>query len=369
LFSRFEIALFPHEGKCLLGHIMNKRLVICADGTWNEPGQKEGRKACPTNVVKLAKAVLKQDSTHTVQIVYYHKGVGEKGGVWDHVTGGAFGIGISSNIEDIYLFLIGNYSPGDELFLFGFSRGAYTIRSVAGFIRNCGILTSAYMEKYQEAYNLYRDRTDATHPNSDRARTFRSHYSHPDFNIRFIGVWDTVGALGIPVTPLKFWTKSQFEFHDVQLSSYVDAAYQALAIDEKRKPFLPAVWTRPSDYAGPQILEQAWFPGVHCDVGGGYPTTGLSDGALLWMCDRAMKQGLVLDTTHLPSKGEATGVMSDSMTLYYRALGDGTRTLGTKNPTGLEGVHQSTVDRKDSGHKYLPHNLERFLNTNPVIYK
>src|SRR5713101_3740691 len=124
---------------------MAKRIVVCADGTWNTPEQTEEGKACATNVAKLASAVAPQDGLGQTQVVYYHPGVGERGGLWDHVTGGAFGVGLSANIEDIYLFLATNYRAADELFLFGFSRGAYTVRSLAGLIRNAGILKREFM--------------------------------------------------------------------------------------------------------------------------------------------------------------------------------------------------------------------------------
>src|SRR5256885_669994 len=148
---------------------MPKRLVICADGTWNEPEQTDRGMPADSNVVKLARAVLPQDPNGIPQIILYHKGVGERAGLWDHLTGGAFGVGISANIEDIYLFLVNNYQPGDELFLFGFSRRAYTVRSLSGLIRNAGILKREFMGKYRDAYELYRDRDNSTKPGSDPA--------------------------------------------------------------------------------------------------------------------------------------------------------------------------------------------------------
>jgi uncharacterized protein (DUF2235 family) len=347
---------------------MAKRIVICADGTWNKPEQTDQGTSRSTNVVKIVTAVRPQDSKGMTQVVYYHKGVGERGGLWDRLTGGAFGAGISQNIEDIYLFLISNYAPGDELFLLGFSRGAYTARSVAGFIRNSGILKPEFLSKYREAHDLYRDRSDASHPRSEQAVNFRNQYAWPDFNIRFIGVWDTVGALGIPVMPVRFWTKKRYEFHDVELSSHVDYAYQALAIDERRKPFLPAVWKRQPSAIETQVLEQAWFPGVHCDVGGGYPITGLSDGALLWMCDRAAKCSLDLDTNKFPAAGDPKAQIGDSMTLFYRVLGNGTRRLGATNPLGEEGLHQSTMARTTQDPSYQPQNLNVFKAQKPDIY-
>jgi uncharacterized protein (DUF2235 family) len=125
--------------------MLQKRLVICGDGTWNEPEPTEDGMPSFTNVVKTAAAILPEDQKAVVQVVYYHKGVGERGGLWDHLAGGAFGVGISRNIEDVYLFIANNYQPGDELLFFGFSRGAYTVRSVAGLLRNSGILKREHL--------------------------------------------------------------------------------------------------------------------------------------------------------------------------------------------------------------------------------
>jgi uncharacterized protein (DUF2235 family) len=337
-----------------------KRLVVCADGTWNAPVADGAN----TNVTKLAKAVSPYGTHGEPQIVYYHKGVGERGGLWDHLTGGAFGAGIDANIEDIYLFLANNYQPNDELFLFGFSRGAYTVRSLAGLIRNSGLLRRDKLNLYGAAYALYRKRTDDGGPNSPEAQTFRARNAWPDFNLRFIGVWDTVGALGVPITPLRFWNKALYEFHDVTLSSHVDAAYQALAIDEKRKPFRPSIWTQQAAAKGTQAFEQAWFPGVHCNVGGGYADAGLSDGALAWMWSRATLHGLALDPPK-PVGDPVHGKLQDSMTLFYRLLGDGTRKLSAGGPAAEEKIAPSTIERMHGGVGYSPANLLSFLKRVP----
>lgn len=340
-----------------------KRLVVLADGTWNEPGQKQRGKAAPTNVVKLAAAVQPSDAQGVPQIVYYHEGVGENGGIWDRLNGGAFGTGISRNIQDLYRFLCINYAPGDEVWLFGFSRGAYTARSLAGLIRNCGLLKREHLPRIGEAYALYRERGADSSPGSERAQAFRTVYGWPEFGVHFIGVWDTVGALGIPVTPLRFWTKSLYEFHDVALSRTVRHAYQALALDEHRRPFVPAVWQRQAGAPATQVLEQAWFPGVHCNVGGGYADAGLSDGALLWMWDRASRAGLLLQEEARP-QSHADAAMHDSMTWFYRLLGRRTRRPGLE-PAGAEGVHQTSLQRRH----YMPDNLRDFLAQHPPTYR
>ncbi|MBL0209855.1 MAG: DUF2235 domain-containing protein [Holophagaceae bacterium] len=303
---------------------MPKRLVICSDGTWNKPDQSTGGVPTPTNVVKLSRAVAPQDQAGTEQRVYYHDGVGARGGWWKRFTGGAFGEGIDAIIQANYRFLIDNYDPGDELFLFGFSRGAYLVRSTVGLVRNCGLLKREHGGQLDAAYALYRRRDEASSPRAEEAAAFRAAYAWEP-RIRFIGVWDTVGSLGIPLRPLRFWTKEFYEFHDVKLSTWVDYAFQALAVDERRKPFAPTLW-QGQPGAGAQILEQAWFPGAHSNIGGGYVDHGLSDLALLWLAEKARACGLDLDMPPgiLP---DALGGIQDSMTFWYRMLGENVRQI------------------------------------------
>ncbi|OZB67917.1 MAG: hypothetical protein B7X36_15385 [Thiomonas sp. 14-64-326] len=311
-----------------------KRIALFADGTWSKPDQNDGNAPTPTNVVKLSVAVAPQDSHGIDQVVFYQKGLGEQGGLWDKITGGAFGLGISANIRELYLFLVQNYHPGDQIFLFGYSRGAYTVRSVGGLIRNCGILRPQHVGRVGEAYALYRDRSPDSHPNAPQSVAFREAYAWPDAPIELIGVWDTVGALGIPVTPLRFWTKPLYEFHDVALSSHVRYGYQALALDERRKPFVPTLWQK----------------------------------ALLWMADRAQRCGLALDPALLPPHGDPAAQMGDTLTLFYRLLGQRERQPGQANPAGHEGVHTSTLSRHSTLPDYRPPALERFLAMRPVTY-
>src|SRR6267378_2487330 len=174
-----------------------KRLVLCCDGTWNSADQERNGVPSPTNVVKLAYRVAKRDGA-TLQVIYYDQGVGT-GNFFDRLTGGAFGDGVEANIYDAYRFLIGNYELGDEIYLFGFSRGAYTVRSIGGMIRKCGILARPYVKYYHAAIELYRD---GQHPDQPGPAKFRQDYSISGAEaipIRMIGAWDTVGALGIPL--------------------------------------------------------------------------------------------------------------------------------------------------------------------------
>lgn len=184
-----------------------KRLVLCCDGTWNSADQERDGVPCPTNVVRLAYRVAKRDG-QTPQIVYYDQGVGT-GNVVDRYSGGAFGEGLEDNILDAYRFLVANYESGDELFLFGFSRGAFTARSIGGMIRKCGILRRDSVQHYRDAVALYRNEA---HPDDDGPNNFRKQYSvdgATDTKIKCIGVWDTVGSLGIPLRGLRAFTRAK----------------------------------------------------------------------------------------------------------------------------------------------------------------
>ena len=234
---------------------MSKRLIVCCDGTWNTPDQKEEGQICPTNIVKMTSAISPLASDGTVQIVFYHSGVGTSSGLdLSHWMGGAFGVGLSEIIQDTYRFLVDNYSEGDELYLFGFSRGAYTARSLAGFIRNCGLLQKIHADKIPAAYGLYRREDQPAEPEGEEAKDFRAKFSR-EGTIKFIGVWDTVGALGIPDHIIRRLTEKLWHFHDVKLSRIIQNAYQALAIDERREDFQPTLWEQQPD-AGSQNLEQ-----------------------------------------------------------------------------------------------------------------
>jgi uncharacterized protein (DUF2235 family) len=310
-----------------------KRIVICADGTWNSPYRSDASERCLTNVFKIAQAVKPIARDRTPQLVYYHPGVGTGWGRIDRVLGGGLGLGISRNIIDAYLFIVSNYEAGDEIFLFGFSRGAYTVRSLAGLIRNCGILRKAHTDRVQAAYDHYRDPDDAWHPSGIRAIEFRQRFSWRekpassdgdcgrDSGITFLGVWDTVGALGVPDGILRYVTKRSYAFHDTQLSRWVDHAYHALALDEHRAPFYPTLWDPRSPRLPGQTIEQVWFAGAHSNVGGGYPDSGLSDIAFEWLADRARRHGLDVDPDTVHPVPDAGGVLVDSLTLGFRIAG------------------------------------------------
>jgi uncharacterized protein (DUF2235 family) len=279
---------------------MSRNLVVCCDGTWNEPDEPRHGIPEPTNVAKLALSV-DTEHPHTEQHVFYEPGVGTTPS--ERISGGAFGYGLSRNIRNCYRYLAREYRAGDRLFLFGFSRGAYTARSLAGLIRNCGILTSDDVDLVDAAYAFYRDRTDRTQPSTIASAMFRKSYSHAPERLHFIGVWDTVGALGIPVD-FPGWREMShvftgweriWGFHDTTLSSQVTNAIHALSIDEQRAAFKPTLWTRSDNAPADQNVQQVWFSGVHSEVGGGTDHNALSDITLRWMAEQARLAGLMFE--------------------------------------------------------------------------
>jgi uncharacterized protein (DUF2235 family) len=338
-----------------------KRLIVCCDGTWNRADQESDGTPCATNVVKLAYRVAKKDPKGIAQVTFYDQGVGT-GNVIDRFSGGAFGEGLEDNIFDAYRFLMANYEPGDDIFLFGFSRGAFTARSIAGMIRKCGILDRIHVEKYIEALKLYH--RDDVGPDDTPAKDFRRDFSccgSEPTPIQCVGVWDTVGALGIPIRGLRGLTRQKYLFHDTELSGSVAFAFHALAIDEHRAPFEPTLWLEKPKPK--QLVAQTWFAGVHSDIGGGYAESELSDLSLQWMLDNVVLAGLAFDERVLkarPLMGKATGVAHNSKTGLYRLTKGIDRPIGTGSS---QTVHPSAVERWDNDPSYRPDNLRQYFRT------
>lgn len=308
-----------------------RRLIVCCDGTWNRADWDGGT---ATNVVRIARAILPTMPGATPsappisQIVHYHPGVGTGNRV-DRLLGGGLGLGLSHNVRDAYAFLVNNHEPGDEIFLIGFSRGAYTARALGGLIGTIGLLRKSQMGGFQDAWafhrlapderKLYREAFNRTFPGRREAVT-----------IRAIAVWDTVGALGIPANRFTRGLqpcKSTYRFHDTALGDHVEHAFQALALDERRGPFKPTVWQRSPSAPARQVLRQMWFAGVHSDVGGGYRDHGTSDVSLLWIAGELAERGLLaLDEAVLReqldrSAGYGRGALHDSRKWTYRLIG------------------------------------------------
>ncbi len=322
---------------------MSKRIIICSDGTWNSPVEGEA-----TNVLKLARSIKHVAADGKPQVVFYDWGVGTD---THTITGGAFGVGLDKNIQDAYRFIVHNYNPGVELFLFGFSRGAYTVRSLAGFIRNVGILKRPKAELIPKAYNLYRSKSK---PKSARSKKFRKDNSVANETpIDFLGVWDTVGSLGIPLSFLGF-LNDKYEFHDTKLSRIIKHARHAVAIDEKRDDFKPALWDIKDSN---QDVKQVWFAGVHSDVGGGYKDSGISDIALKWMIQEARSFGLDVEK-HLKPVPKFDAKLHKSYKGSFRFLGKYQRPL---KEHGKLDLHPTVKQRYNKVSTYRPKNLVEYV--------
>ncbi|HEX5352949.1 MAG TPA: DUF2235 domain-containing protein [Rhodanobacteraceae bacterium] len=311
---------------------MPRRLVALFDGTWNKAQTR-------TNVERLWKLIAPSDASGRDQITKYVAGVGVKPGI-AHLLGGAFGLGLSGNVKEGFQWLSKHWRDDDEIWLFGFSRGAYTARSLGGLIRKCGLLKPdgkgvVTLADVDAAYELYQNNL---HPDDPAMQAFRAAHSR-EVLIRFIGVWDTVGALGIPGVASWFpFSRRRYRFHDTDLSKIVQYAYQALALDERRPDFKPAKWTRPRVSLKPgespvawkpqQIeVEQRWFVGAHSDVGGGEKADGaghkpdtLPEITLAWMQAKAKGAGLVFSEDFLPSPGAELGVPNHSYENFMYGL-------------------------------------------------
>jgi uncharacterized protein (DUF2235 family) len=302
---------------------MKKRLVYCFDGTWNRLDAKN-----PTNVLLTAESILPltQDAA---QVIYYDEGVGTADSWVNYFKGGVLGEGLVQNLAEAYQNLIFNHTPGDEIYAFGFSRGAFSARSFAGLLSNCGILDRRHASQAKKVIELYRSR-DGTDAYATKLMEFRRDYCCDTWvseqenswrkknvdgyaldesrrvRVTYLGVWDTVGALGIPGNlALANKINSKHQFHDTELSSFVQSARHAIAIDEQRESFEPTLWTNlaklnesvgKTDDAVDAPYQQQWFPGVHSSVGGSADWRGLSDQALHWVWIGAMRMGLQFDT-------------------------------------------------------------------------
>ena len=285
-----------------------KNIVICCDGTGNQFGDQN------SNVVKFYTALeLSPD-----QIGYYHPGLGTMGDPtirqrlarwWSKVEGLAFGAGFKANVLDAYRYLMETYNDGDRVFLIGFSRGAYTVRALAGLLDGYGLLRRGNEGHLPYAWRLYRNqhnvRTRNTiNPLVDAAAAFKETFSHNDFKINFVGVWDTVSSVGWIYSPLRLFNVAQ--------NQTIQVGRQAVSIDEHRCFYQDNLW---GDSLPGQDIQQVWFAGVHSDIGGSYPqaTSGLSNITLQWMLLQAHNAGIRL----VPER--VSLVLGDPTTAYPAA--------------------------------------------------
>lgn len=313
---------------------MARKLIVCCDGTWNSEDNKDNGVLAPTNVFKIFNA-LRSDQ---IQLTRYQCGVGS-GGLVDKVMGGTIGLGLSEDIRDCYQWLATHYQEGDELFLFGFSRGAFTARSLGGMIGQCGIVRFASDEGMGEVVErIYDQGYRKKQPLADLA------FYPASQAIRFIGVWDTVGALGIPDDKglLNLLDRpDNYRFHDVKLGQHIATARHAVSIDEKRGSFTPTLW----ESAPGRDMKQIWFAGVHSDVGGGYKEQGLSDITLDWMIREAGQCGLVFRESAISQlHPDPAGLLHESHIGLMKLLLTSPRSL--PNLHSAE-IHKSVNERRE----------------------
>jgi uncharacterized protein (DUF2235 family) len=297
-----------------------KRIAIFLDGTWNTLENN-------TNVWRL-KALCESQSRD--QLVYYGKGVGTTFG--ERVRGGTMGVGLDREILGAYEWLIEVFNPGDEIFIFGFSRGAYAARSLSGLIAKCGVLRAGAplsIEQLFARYRQYTARTLATILTDGAPRDLEERWMAKyciATPIRFVGVWDTVGAVGLPFLPLRERVQ-KFRFFDTHLRKQNELAFHALALDEQRKAFEPTFWTRTIDKHAPvspdrplSQVEQRWFVGAHANVGGGYPSDILAQPALMWIMDKAQGAGLVFRPAFSVEPQDPCAPVTDSYAAFTPAV-------------------------------------------------
>ena len=318
-----------------------RNIVVCCDGTGNEYGKNN------TNVVETY-ALARKTAT---QIAYYDPGVGTGGWAYDEESGRlraltdqGTGAGLQKNVNDAYRYLMEVYQgpEADRIFLFGFSRGAFTVRSLAGMLHKVGLLernADNHLEYAAKTYNRQR--------NARVAAGFKATFSRPA-PVHFIGVWDTVESLVL--NEGRRWA-------DARLNPDIAFAYHALAIDERRKDFRPCLWVWDEAKKRPeQTMEQVWFAGVHSDVGGYHPKRGLANISLHWMLGKAEAAGMEVDRRRLRGaryRPDPHGDSQESHTGFWRFRGEHVRDL----PAGSK-VHASVWTRRsERANGYRPPNL------------
>ncbi len=380
-----------------------KRIAIFIDGTWNRPDAEH-----PTNVVRLSRCVFHTDAQGAPQQVIYSPGVGAGRGNnrlarrMDRLLGGALGWGLTDIIEEVYRNLVFAYEPGDEIYIFGFSRGGFAARSLAGLIRSCGIPPRRHLARIPEAMARYISRDETTHPEDPSSYEFRADFapdtatSEGEFNWRrkrgdgairltlaYLGIWDTVSALGLPhFVPMAERFNAQYRFHDAKLSSSVMAARHAIAIDEYRKTFPAFPWEnveplnaeRRRDWEAQHgsaegfrepVLQQ-WFPGDHGSVGGGGGRVGLSSITLHWIAMGAQEAGLRLSWEEFDRVAWRFDV-DEALTNKFGPVGLSGMLLNTvkdrrDGPREVQDTALATLDRVDRDAGYRPEQLNFVLD-------
>lgn len=360
----------------------SKRIALFLDGTWNNVNDN-------TNVWRLKSLCTKSPD----QLVYYSAGVGTQTG--ERISGGMFGIGINDEVINAYQWLVEHYEPNAQLFIFGFSRGAFTARSLAGFISKCGLLKPGSPVSMKQMFERYRKGTaqsvlalgKVVESQLSLEDQWIREYSRP-IPIWFQGVWDTVGALGVPLPCIPNVSREDFAFLETDLRINDTHAYHALAIDEHRKAFAPTLWKKTTPKQGDTFpprdldhVEQRWFVGAHANVGGGYENDLLAQIPLQWLMSKAIAHGLQFNDNVVIDGDENTCPIRDSLaemahgiyeilTLgrhYYRPIGAEPVDTGDAVETTINETIDATVfARWRADETYRPPNLSEWATRRSV---
>ena len=373
------------EAPAIVKSTQQRRLAVFLDGTWNNVGDD-------TNVWRLKSLSATGGADGAPQRVYYERGV-------HGLLGGLFGQGLDQEIKNAYQWLVDQYDSGDELFIFGFSRGAYTARSLAGLIAKCGLLMAGGALGVTQLYNRYRRpsaptlwelidaRDNGTLNDATVEDQWLLKYSMP-IHIKFVGVWDTVGALGIPFGNIPGISRSTLGFLSTGLRRPVDNGFHALAVDEHRRAFSPTLWTvRHADNPDPDAppprpissVEQRWFVGAHANVGGGYASDLLPQIPLRWIMKKASLFGLAFRNDVELDGDELHAQVCDSYRqflggIYHHVSPPYFRPIGAppvREQTGTSSTVNETIDgsvfaRWNADANYRPPNLLDWANRHNV---
>ncbi len=370
------------------------QIAIFCDGTWNNASIKQ-----PTHVHRMARtagAALGPKAKYFAGVGTGRRQVSRLGKLINRIGGGAFGWGLNGNITECYAWLCRNYVPGDKIYLFGFSRGAYTARSLAGMIRKCGVMDDVTDETLARAVALYRKPGAANHPDAlhilEERRVLSPRFatsaadldwravtpqnggrdSSIRINITYLGVWDTVGALGVPTPlfgPLARLLNSRYTFHDTDLSSMVKSARHAVALDERRTFYKPALWDNleqsrkgkglnRGDRSPQRPYQQVWFTGTHAIVGGSSRARPLAAAPLEWVAQGAIDAGLGMPLQGLSDVPSDPLANSQELTLpplFYQVAKPLAR--WRKGPGHPIDLHASADLRVRKRHDYRPRSL------------
>ena len=343
------------------GNFMKKKIILFCDGTWQDTDSEN-----PTNIVKLKRLLSCKckckDGSDIEQIALYLQGVGTRGPV-DKLVGGIIGRGIEENIRDAYEVLCDNFSEGDEVHILGFSRGAYTARSLVGFIDKVGLLDRNETEKIPELWRIYKSKNDSARKGNEVI-------------VKSLTVFDTVGSLGVPTDLsdtlneniiFKIFSSGineKHKFHNVKTPSNVENIFHLLAIDEDTRGFKPTLFQMGENVEKTK-LKQVWFCGGHEDIGGGHmdSDTGLSNVTLHWVVGELSKLGLkFINNKEEKLKPNYKGKMHE---VCIKALGQKIDLADSKEPRTIgeaaypeQYFHKSVLERfKDKEFNYKPRNI------------